>query len=602
MNQPTPPRISLTAATAIVVASMVGTGVFTSLGYQIGGLPSGFPILMLWTVGGVIALCGALSYAELTAMMPRSGGEYHLVGRAYHPLVGFLAGWVSITAGFSAPIALAAIAFGKYARGVWPGLANPVLHWLKTHLPASIADSLPDSVLNLDARLVAFGVVAFLTVLQLGGVRFIAKFHVSLTVLRVLLIIAFVAGAFYIGTHPLDFQILAPKPGDTKYIFGEVFQGSFSDVMGRFLHEPRLLLHVLNDSFALSLFYVMYAYSGWNGAVYVAGEMNRPQRNLPLALLLGTVIVMVLYIALNAIFLMGGDWSAMRNQEDVGLIAARGIFSEQGSLWMGSLIAFGLLSTVNAMLWTGATTLRVIGRDMRALCWLDASDRRGEPVSAVLFMTNLVLILLGTGSFQSLLDYTQALLQLSAVLVVIAVIWMRIRAPKMARPFRVPLFPIPPLIFIAASIWMLCVMMNTPEKREQVAWGAATLGIGVLLYLCSPKNKFEDEATPGTTPEAPPAPEPAPSPAFVATPEASPPPPPPVSEVPPPVMLETSPPPPPEPMPVPELPVHPTAPFAPVVEPAPASHAAPPAPDAPPPPPPVPAVPAELAPPPPPES
>jgi basic amino acid/polyamine antiporter, APA family len=436
-----PHRISLATATAIVVACMVGTGVFTSLGFQIGGMPSGFPILLLWAVGGVVALCGAFSYAELTAMMPRSGGEYHLVGRAYHPLVGFLAGWVSITAGFSAPIAITAMAFGKYMNDLWPGI---------------------------DARFAGFGVVALLTMLQLGGVRFIAKFHFGLTVMRVLLIVAFVAGAIFLGTHPLSWNVLAPKSGDMK--------------------------HVLSSPFANSLFYVMYAYSGWNGAVYVAGEMKNPQRNLPLALLFGTLGVMALYLALNAVFLAGGDWNAMRNQEDVGLIAARGIFSDRGSTWMGALIAFGLLSTVNAMLWTGASTLRVIGRDMRALCWLDSSDRRGEPVGAVLFMTNLVLLLLGTGSFQSLLDYTQALLQLSASLCVFAVIWLRIRKPDAPRPFKVPFYPLPPLIFLGVSLWMFWVMVD--QKPAETLWGAVTLLIGVLLYLCSPKDKAGEITAP----------------------------------------------------------------------------------------------------------
>ena len=245
--------------------------------------------------------------------------------------------------------------------------------------------------------------------------------------------------------------------------------------------------HILSHGFAMSLFWVMFAYAGWNGAVYVAGEMDNPQRNLPLALLLGTLIVMVLYIALNAVFLMGGNWNDMRNQEDVGLVAARGIFSERGSLWMGGLIAFGLLANVSAMLWTGGSTLRVIGHDMRALCWLDASDRRGEPVGAVLFMTNLVLLLLGTGSFQALLNYIQALLQLSSLLCVIAVIWLRIRRPLAERPFKVPLYPLPPLIFIGASVWMLYVMVQ--DKPRESAWGVVTLVLGALLYLLSEKKK-----------------------------------------------------------------------------------------------------------------
>lgn len=444
-----PPRISLMAATAIVIASMVGTGVFTSVGYQVAALPSGFPVLLLWIVGGIVSLCGALCYAELVTMTPRSGGEYHLVGQAYHPLLGFLAGWVSITAGFSAPVALAAMAFGKYASGIWPGL---------------------------DARLAAFAVVAVITVLQLAGVKWVAKFQVGITTAKALLILTFVGGACWLGGRVWDWSLLRPKAGDTDL--------------------------VISGNFATSLLWVMYAYAGWNGAAYVAGEMKNPQRNVPLALGLGTLIVTVLYVALNAVFLLGGDWSEMKNQEDVGLIVARRVFGESGGMWMGSLIAFGLLATVNAMLWTGSTTLHVIGTDLRAFCWLDAKDRRGEPIGAVLFMTNLVFLLLGTGSFDALLNYIQALLQLSSLLCVIAVVWWRIRWPERERPFKVPLFPLPPLIFIAVSIWMLWATVR--DKPVESGWGAATLLVGVLIFIFSRKEPPAGEAAPAA--ETPPPP------------------------------------------------------------------------------------------------
>ncbi len=440
-----PPRISLTAATAIVIASMVGTGVFTSLGFQIAGIPTGFPVLFLWVVGGIVSLCGALCYAELVAMIPRSGGEYHLVGQAYHPLAGFLAGWISIIAGFSAPVALAAIAFGKYASGVCP---------------------------SLDASMLAYTVVAVITVLQLAGLKWVAKFQVSITLTKVMLILTFAVGAWWVGHGKWDWSLLQPKSGDSK--------------------------HVLSESFATSLLWVMYAYAGWNGAAYVAGEMKNPQRNVPLALGLGTVIVMLLYVALNAVFLLGGDWNEMRGNPEVGLIAARRIFGEQGGMWMGSLIAFGLLATVNAFLWTGSATLFVIGSDLRAFCWLDARDRRGEPIGAVLFMANIVFLLLGTGSFEALLNYVQALLQISSLLCVAAVVWWRIRWPKRERPFKVPLYPLPPLIFIAVSVWIL--VSTVREKPEESAWGAATLLIGVLIYFFSRRETPGAAASPPATP------------------------------------------------------------------------------------------------------
>jgi APA family basic amino acid/polyamine antiporter len=198
-------------------------------------------------------------------------------------------------------------------------------------------------------------------------------------------------------------------------------------------------------------------------------------------------------VGINAVFLMGGDWTQMGKQPDVvAYVAAGNIFGERAAWWMGALIAFGLLSTVNAILWTGAAVLRVIGQDMRALCWLDATDRRGEPVGAVLFMTNLVLILLGTGSFESLVRYIQALLQLCSMMVVIAVVWWRIKKPDMPRPFRIPLYPVPPIIFIAVSAWMLYTMVKA-KPTDAIYWGLKpelwgaliTLVIGAAIYYLS---------------------------------------------------------------------------------------------------------------------
>lgn len=426
-----PHRVSLAAATAIVVASMVGTGVFTSLGFQIASIPSGFPVLMLWVVGGVVALCGALCYAELVAMMPRSGGEYHLLGRIYHPLAGFLAGWISITAGFSATVALMAMAFGKYAHGIWPAINETAA---------------------------GFTVIVALALLRLRGAHFMERFHVGITVAKVLLIVAFVMGAWLFGKS--DWSVLMPKAGDQA--------------------------RIVSLDFASALFYVMFAYSGWNGAAYVAGEMNNPKRNVPLALALGTLIVMALYVALNAVFLTGGDWKAMALQEDVGRIAAGNIFGSSGGAIMGALIAFGLLSTVNAMLWSGASTMRVIGQDVRALGWLNTTNRSGEPFGAVIILSVLALVILCTGSFDALLKYIQALLELCAALTVAGVIWLRIKQPDKPRPFKVPLFPLPPLIFLSISIWMLYSLLK--KQPKETMWGAATLIVGVLIFCLSPKK------------------------------------------------------------------------------------------------------------------
>lgn len=416
----------MAAAISIVVASMVGTGVFTSLGFQLPGIPSGFPIVLLWAIGGIASLCGAFCYAELGAMMPRSGGEYHLLARAYHPIMGFLAGWVSMTAGFAAPIAAAALLFGSYMHGIWP---------------------------SLDERSLGVGLVLCIMTVQLCHLRLIERFQLGFTLLKIGLVLVFIGGALIFAGK--DWTLLAPRSGD-----GDL---------------------VLSGSFAVSLVYVMYAYAGWNSAAYIAGEIRDPRRNLPRALIWGTVLVIVLYVLLNAVFLITTSWSAMKGQEQIGLIAGRAIFGQRGGDAAGALIAFGLIAHVSAMLFSGTRVLRVIGQDARALRCFDQPNRLGAPWLAVVLITAFVLLLMLTGSFQQLLLYIQGLLLLSSLLCVLAVPWLRHRMPQAERPFRVPLYPLPIILYTLVSVWMLVAL--SIDKPQESAWGAATLLAGIVLYF-----------------------------------------------------------------------------------------------------------------------
>ncbi len=181
--------VSLGVAVAIVVADMVGVGVFTSLGFQVKDIPTGFSILLLWMVGGIVALCGVFSYGEMGAMFPRSSGEYNFLGRAYHPAFGFVAGFVSATVGFAAPVALAAMAFGEYGRAILP---------------------------NAPPMLLAVGVVWAVALVQLTGVKHSSTFQLVATILKVVLIVAFLACGFVIATpQPVTFT---PQASDFSHI------------------------------------------------------------------------------------------------------------------------------------------------------------------------------------------------------------------------------------------------------------------------------------------------------------------------------------------------------------------------------------------------
>jgi basic amino acid/polyamine antiporter, APA family len=417
-------------AVALVVANMIGTGVFTSLGYQLEALPSAFPILVLWAVGGVLSFCGALCYAELVSIWPRSGGEYHLLREAYHPLAGFLAGWVSLVAGFAAPIALAAMAFGRYLAKLGVPV-EPI--WL------------------------AGGAVVWVTLIMLGSTSAAGRFLGGLTILKVTLIVAFMVGAMMPagGGEVVASVSLMPKEGDWDLI--------------------------LSGGFATSLVYVMYAYTGWNGAAYVAGELRDPQRTVPLALLGGTALVMVLYVGLNAAFLARAPWEMLRSEPEVALAAAKAIFGERGGAWMGGLIAFGLLSMLTGLTWAGSRVHQRLGQDLMRLGFLAKVNRHGAPVGAVLLQGGLALLLLFSGTFDAVLNYVEALLLVSSLLAVVAVIWLRWRRPEVARPFKVPLYPVPPLLFAAATSYMLIFLVQ--RRPQELMWGAVTLLAGWLIHV-----------------------------------------------------------------------------------------------------------------------
>ena len=425
--------LSLPAAVAMVITSMIGVGVFTSVGFQLAGLPSGFVILMLWVVGGVVSLCGALCYAELVAMMPRSGGEYHILREAYHPMAGFLAGWVSITAGFAAPIAAVAMAFGKYTEAL--GL---------TGLPH---------------QFVAATLIIAVAAVHLGSLRLVGSFLTATTVLKVGLILAFLVGAWMSKSgQEISF---APKTGDATLL--------------------------ASSNFATSLVYVMFAYLGWNGAAYVASDVKNPQRNVPLAFGIGIISVMLLYIVLNAAFLRSTPWDQMSGELEAALISAKAIFGESGGRFMGGLIAFGIISTVAGFTWAGSRVNQRMGQDFKNLVFLDQQNRWGAPAFALILQTTLSLIMLFSGTFDQVINYLMSQLIVCSMLAVLAVMILRWNRPQAERPFRVPLYPLPPLLFLAVSLWML--LFQVLERPKETAWGLLTLVIGAGIYasIRSPK-------------------------------------------------------------------------------------------------------------------
>lgn len=421
-----PPRISAFIATAIVVASMIGTGVFTSLGFQVEAFRSAPVLLALWLVGGVVALAGALCYAELGAAMPRSGGEYHFLSKIYHPAAGFLAGWVSLTVGFAAPVALAAMALAAYC--------SPILR------------------LSRPSFLTA-GVVIVVALVHALGIKPGSRFQTVFTAGNVLLIGGFsVCGLLIARPQPLR---LMPTSGDFSLM--------------------------ASAAFAVSLVYVTYSYSGWNGSAYVAGEMRNSGRDLPLSLVVGTLVVTGLYIMLNFIFLWASPMDELSGKIEVGYIAARHIFGPVGASIMGGLISLGLVSTISAMTWAGSRVGQVMGEDYRALRLLAAKNASGAPWAALLLQLALVMFMLVTSTFQKVLTCLGFTLAFSTTLTVLGVMVLRARRPDLPRPYRTWGYPVTPLVFLAVNGWMLVYLMIHSTGPSLA--GLGTVIAGLLVYF-----------------------------------------------------------------------------------------------------------------------
>lgn len=403
---------------------MIGTGVFTSLGFQVVGTHSGFALLAMWAIGGLVALCGALSYAELGVRFPHSGGEYVYLGRLYRPLVGFLGGWVSMTVGFAAPIALAALAFGRYLSATLP-------------LPPLVGSML------------VLMVVATVHATDLHVAR---RFHVVLTTVELALIAGFiVAGLAYRTPEPLSF---APSAAAWKE-----------------LRAP---------TFAVSLIYVSYAFSGWNAAGYIAGEIKRPSRIMPWSLIGGTTLVALLYLLLNWTFLRTIPVARLVNVVEVGALSATAMFGDAGGRIMSGMIAMLLMATISAMVLAGSRVTEAVTRDLVRLSIVGQRSARNVPRNAILLQVGVTLALLLTNSVEQVMTYAGFTLNLMTFLAVLGVFVLRRREPGATAAYRTWGYPVVPIFFLAASVWTLGFVLA--ERPAASVAGLFTLLVGVAVY------------------------------------------------------------------------------------------------------------------------
>ena len=424
-------KVGLYTATAIVIANMVGTGVFTSLGFQAAGIHTGFAILLLWIIGGISALAGALCYAEIGGMFPRSGGEYNFLSRIYHPSVGFVSGWVSATIGFAAPVAAASIALGKYVSSVYP---------------------------SADTQYLAAGVIIGISLIHATSISIGGRFQDLFTTIKVLVMLVIIFSGLFAG-HSGDISF-APTPDSWKDITGQ--------------------------GYAISFFFVYLAYSGWNASAYITSEISEPKSNLPRSLLIGTGIVTFLYVAINFVFMYVTPRAQMMDANgpvvEIAGVAAKNIYGAQGGNVMSLVIAVLLISTISSMILAGPRVTHAMGEDYRVLGFLGKKTKNGVPAIAIFVQCAISLFIVYKNNFRDIVNLISFTLSIFTFLTVLGLFVMRFRAPGAERPFKVWGYPVVPLIFLAISVWMMYFGLKDDSKDSFHGMNVVSLeGLGLSL-------------------------------------------------------------------------------------------------------------------------
>jgi len=427
--------VGTAGATAIVVSNMIGTGIFTTTGFLAGDLGSPGLVIGIWLVGGLLALAGAVSYVELAFNLPRSGGEYVYLSEAWGPEWGFIVGMVSFFAGFSAPVAAAALAISAYL-----GLASEGAELLLGPLTFRFAD----------AQLFACAVVIVFTVLNFLGSLLVSRVQTALTAVKLIVIGGFLVLGFAIGSGSVThLGLVAERTSDLSTF----------------------------EQFATSLVFVFFAYSGWNGAVYIAEEVEDPKRTFPVALAAGTVLVTTLYLALNVLYVYGSPLEELQGVVAVGSHVASGLFGEGTATLFSVSMAVSLLATVNAMCMVGPRVYYAMARDG---AFFSSAARVHStwksPWVAVLMQGASTLVLIIMPTFRSLVFYIGFTLDLFTALSVLALFKFRRRPDWIHFRWLDRTYPWLPLIYVGMSFWVLAFSIRSEPVASTLSLLTVLLG------------------------------------------------------------------------------------------------------------------------------
>lgn len=417
-------KIGWKTAAALVISNMIGTGVFTSLGYQLTDIQNTWSIIAIWSLGGLLALIGAFTYAELGTNFDESGGDYIFLSRLMHPALGYIYAWISLTVGFTAPIAISVMAMTSYLRPINPSLFTD---WF------------------------GIGIIVLLTAIHSVSLGQSGRFQNGSTLIK----LGFVFVLIILGIYYLPVQ-------DTAINFGSTWKSE-----------------IMLPGFAVSLFYVTYAYTGWNSAAYIVDEIHDPRRNLPKALLIGTVLVTLLYILLQIVFLKHASVEQLSGKIEVAYIAFANLFGSTGGNWVSYFIAIQLIATISGYLWIGSRITNAMAKDHRLWKPIAVKNRNNIPVRALWLLAAISIILTLTGSFEVVLLYASFVLQLMGTLTVASIFWLKGRKEAYRSPFK----PFLQIVFILFSLWALIYMLVERPKESLI--GLLFVFTGWITYLIS---------------------------------------------------------------------------------------------------------------------
>jgi APA family basic amino acid/polyamine antiporter len=434
-------KYTRSVATNMVIANMIGTGIFTSLGFQVVpgiGIPDPFAILVIWLVGGIISLCGATVYGEIATTFNKSGGEYTFLTKLYHPLLGFISGWISIIIGFSAAIAGLSIATGEYFL---PIIGSP-----------EDANFMGIPIVKLIGALV----IVIIALVQMRGVKFGGIVQNYMTYIKLGLVFTFLALPLFFGgegkTSGVSFA-----PSDQSYDM------------------------IFSLSFAGSLVWVMFAYSGWNASSYIVGNLENPKKNLPFSLMVGTLIVTVLYLLLNSVFMHVATFEELAFQVDLGNVVSEKLLGSKVALFFSAVFSLALISGVNAMFIAGPRVAQQMGKDHSLFKALGKESSGGAPRIAIAVMAVISIILVFTVPFDDIIKFTGFTLSVFALLTVVGIFILRSKKMATENTVKAWLYPVSPIIFIALSLWMMAYFAL--EQPIIILWFFIVIAPAVIIYF-----------------------------------------------------------------------------------------------------------------------